>query len=676
MHTRPQLNLSDFFIALLLSVSFVGCGPGCPCPDGGKLEGAGAANGGRKWCVNKNDAGKMVRSGPYDEWFEPGNKKESGFYKNDMRDGVWQAWYKNGKRRYEGTWKDGVPDGKWTYWYPNGNLQRQGYRKNGINSDLWQVWNSDGTLREKVYLTDAKKDGVWERYYPNGKLESKGNCVQDMRVGQWSWWDESGRLKKKRTYPTPKKVAATLTSKPLQKTPPPKGQNVLLIVVDALRADGLTPYGYSKPTSPAIAELAEEGIVFENAHSSSPWTAPSFASILTGVSPTVHQMGTRLFKSDTDVDDSEVATVGKMRITRLSPNIPTIAQLLKPIELKTGAIVNNGFLHKDTGLGQGFDFYDLVIPYGKGQKRANGFSGPREATEVTDTAMRWIFAQNDSPFFMMVHYFDPHVAYDAPEKYREQFATFDTPRFAERFSQVTPVRNGTMKVDKMEQLQIRALYDAEVRYTDDEIGRLLKRMEQRGLLDNTWVIFTADHGEEIFDHGGIDHGHRYEEEVVRIPFIIRAPGGKWNAGVRLSDSIGQVDVLPTILDIFGQTPPPISEGTSLLSLILNPPPARPAYMEFNLYWGEQFAWYDGKRYKLVYPLDGKAKPFVYDLQADPFEKEKLDTSHPMYRKLYSVATTYRTALQQKAENFKDGEQAVPLSKDVEESLRALGYIDG
>jgi arylsulfatase A-like enzyme len=202
-------------------------------------------------------------------------------------------------------------------------------------------------------------------------------------------------------------------------------------------------------------------------------------------------------------------------------------------------------------------------------------------------------------------------------------------------------------------------------------------LKKEGLLDNTWIVFTADHGEELFDHGFTDHGHRYEEEVTRVPFIIRAPGGKWNAGVRIANSVRHIDIIPTLLDLMQIEPLEIHEGKSVLSLLRDPDEAvRPAYMEYNLYWGQQFSWYDGERYKLIEPFGGKKneKGFLYDLKKDPGEKTKLDETHPMYSKLREAALEHREILKQRASAFSSGAKNVTLSKEVEESLRALGYI--
>ena len=152
-----------------------------------------------------------------------------------------------------------------------------------------------------------------------------------------------------------------------------------------------------------------------------------------------------------------------------------------------------------------------------------------------------------------------------------------------------------------------------------------------GLMDDTWLIITSDHGEEHFDHGSFEHGHRYEEEVVRVPFIVRAPGGKWKAGTRIKDSVSHVDILPTILDLYSVPSLPHFEGSSMLPLVDGKKrPDRTSYMEFNLFKGQQCALFDG-RYKIVWDFR-RNRAFMYDLKEDPEEMSNLIDS-PKHQKL-------------------------------------------
>ena len=463
-----------------------------------------------------------------------------------------------------------------------------------------------------------------------------------------------------------------------EQNPPPPSRRVVLVVIDALRADGLGLYGYDRPTSPKLDRLANESIVFERFYAASPWTAPSFGTILTGVSPSIHKIGWRLYNKASERREGSPDTmrVGGIHITNLRSTIKTLPELLGAVP--TAAIVNNAFLHPDVGLTRHFDHYDLVIPYGK----KKGFARPdgvRDARETTDASIAWLEDHREGDFFIMIHYFDPHVAYAPPERYREIFTPNPTKRFATKFTDTRRARNGELKLSSRERQQIRGLYDGEVRYVDDQIAALVDAMRRLDMLDDTWLIVTADHGEEHFDHGGFDHGHRYEDEVTRVPLIIRPPGGQWCAGSRVSASASHVDLMPSVLEWFGHARHPQLEGRPLQALITGDEKKhRPAFMEYNLFQGQQCALFDG-RFKLVVNIKN-GKRYMYDIALDPLEKKKLGKDHPRFKQLNEKLRDHRRQLERRADVI-DSEtepragRAVELSEEVAESLRALGYVE-
>ncbi len=443
---------------------------------------------------------------------------------------------------------------------------------------------------------------------------------------------------------------------PEQEPERPEASRMVIVVIDAMRADGLGCYGYDKPTSPTIDRLASQGVVFERMHSASPWTAPSFGTIFTGVSPQVHGAGGFLAKGSPKGETLFGVTVGGIR-----KDLPTLPQLL-PDDLETGAIINNSFVSKELGFARGMDQFDHKIA------RLMNY---RTADEVTDLALAWLGANRDKSFMYMVHYFDPHIQYGPPKKYLPMFAPDKPRRIGYPFVDHDPARVGTLKPNDREKAFIRGLYDGEVRFTDDELTRLVEAMEKMGLMDNTWLVITSDHGEEHFDHGSFEHGHRYEEEVVRVPFIVRAPGGKWKAGTRVPTAVSHVDILPTVLDLFGANSPDHLEGSSVLPIIEDDQTAdRPAYMEYNLFNGQQCAYFDG-RYKIVLDLRRK-RAFMYDLKEDPGEKNQLHKEHPHYEKLMGklMAKREELAAAAKGKVVNKGQ----LSAEAAEALKGLGYI--
>ncbi len=270
--------------------------------------------------------------------------------------------------------------------------------------------------------------------------------------------------------------------------------NIVLITVDTLRPDCLSYSGGRDGVSPTIDALAASGVTYTNAYSVSGWTLPSIASIMTGRYPREHgKVGW-----ESDIDES----------------MTTMAQLLKSHGYSTAAFVSHVVLKKGTGLSSGFDTYDdSVLDAGHPHKVST-------AAILTDLAIGHLRGMNE-PFFLWIHYFDPHFDY-VPHRNYLQFGDTETDR-----------------------------YDQEISYTDEHIGRLVRALHDEGSLDDTAIIFTSDHGEEFGEHGGAYHRTLYEE-VLRVPFIVRAPG----LAPRTDDRrVEQVDFLPTVYGLLGITAP-------------------------------------------------------------------------------------------------------------------------
>ena len=437
----------------------------------------------------------------------------------------------------------------------------------------------------------------------------------------------------------------------------PPVQKILVVLVDALRADKLGCYGFSEPTSPAIDRLASESVLFENVHSASPWTAPSFGTLFTGVSPTVHGAGKMLGRNKNGGKEVHGVNIGGLR-----SDLPTLAELM-PKSMKKAAVINNSFVCRELGYARGFDEFDFQIA------RLTSY---RTADQVTDAAIRWLKENRDSPFFYFLHYFDPHIQYAPPPKYLPMFAPDKPRRIGYPFVDHASARDGSLNPNDAEKAFIRGLYHGEVRFVDDEFSRLLDYMKKVGLMDDTWIVFISDHGEELFEHGSFDHGHRYEEEVTRVPWIIRAPGGTWHAGERVTPNVSHVDVFATLLELAGVSAPEHAEGESVLPLIAGAAHANHiSYMEYNLFGGQQCALFDG-RFKLIYDIR-REKSFIYDLKTDPMEQTKLDDDgQGVFTALSNQLITKRKTLQ-KAADGKIQNSAV-LSDEAQEALKSLGYI--
>ncbi len=443
--------------------------------------------------------------------------------------------------------------------------------------------------------------------------------------------------------------------------PLPQAKRLVLIVIDTMRADRLGCYGYDKPVTPMLDKLAKESVLFERFYAASPWTAPSFGTIFTGVSPVVHRTGKWLKQKEPGTQQ-----IGAVVLHPLNPGVATLAELVG--DAPSSAFMTNAFLHEKLGFARGFDHYDYTI---------SKLVGIRRADEVTKLAMEWLVRhKNDESFLQVVHYMDPHTAYEPIPIFKEQFAPGAPP------TDFVKAPFGPSKKDlrgykptTAEKNYIKGLYNGEVRLVDEQIGALIKAMDTLDMLDDTWVVVTSDHGEEHFDHGDFNHGFQYEDEVVRVPLLIRAPGGRWGANVRVGFTASHVDLVPTFLEFLGIPAPDYLEGKSLVPLMKGEEQShRPAYMEYQLFGRQHYAYFDG-RYKLVKTEDGK-RAFLYDLQKDPGERLKQNRKHKAFGRLEKEMEAYRATRAPLLERLeKPAPDAGALPDDVTEALKNLGYIE-
>ena len=399
-----------------------------------------------------------------------------------------------------------------------------------------------------------------------------------------------------------------------------RGMNVLLVTLDTTRADRLGCYGYDPADTPTIDSLAERGVLFEDAVTSVPLTLPSHATILTGLSPRDHG----------------VRENGKYR---LSDDNTTLAEVLGSHGYDTAAFIGCFVLDARFGLDQGFDTYDFeVTPEGSRPDMPD--YNERSATAVTDAAIHWLEERGsrgpDAPFFIWVHYFDPHLPYRSPLEH--------TSRFAGR------------------------PYDAEIAYADRELGRLLGRLETAGLRENTLIVAVGDHGEAFGEHDEPTHGMLLYEGTLRVPFIVSCDA-LFDRPHRISDRVvGLVDVRPTIEGLVGISSPDPCDGASLVEVPRES--ARAIYIE-TLTPLSLAGWsplYGLRAHRSKYILAPERE--YYDLQADPTESVNLyQMGGPDVERLESELAAVMEA---------SGERpASPhsLSDEEIERLGSLGYVE-
>ena len=407
--------------------------------------------------------------------------------------------------------------------------------------------------------------------------------------------------------------------------------NIIVYLVDTLRADHLGCYGYSKAVSPNIDRFADEGVLFERAVANSSWTRAAVASIFTGLWPPSHGANRRRDK--------------------LAPEATTLAELLRGAGYRTAGIAANPNVSATFGLNQGFEHYQYLSDL---------------SDRVNEAAFRWLSDYRDeAPFFLYLHTQDPHDPYDPPPAFRRRFASAVPADFPDRpgpHDETTPELISGLS----------ALYDAEIASNDFHFGRLVDFLKQRGLYDAALVVFVSDHGEEFHDHGGWTHGKGLHAESINVPLIVKLPGQK--AGLRTSHLVQQIDLLPTILDYLGLQPPPFLTGRSLLPVIdagidLGQEPERVfSYIHLDGHPGMSVI--DGNWKLIQRRIQGRIANFkFFDTRADSGERRNISDEHSV-RAGY-LATLLEDKLRQ--ESLLSSSEAI-LSPELKEELRALGYL--
>ena len=425
----------------------------------------------------------------------------------------------------------------------------------------------------------------------------------------------------------------------------PDASSVILIVVDTLRADHLGLYGYDRPTSPTLDAWAAEGRVFEHAFAPAPWTLPSFASIYTGRWPLIHQAG-RAGARTPDGDGTYLAPV---------EHVPMVAEHLQEEGVLTMATVTNANLDPALGLARGFDVYDVDTEAEQGVYRP--------AAEMVRRALALVDQADGKPFFLVVHLMDPHQNYGAPPPFRGTWT-------GDIASDITlPIHN--LNGRRLEDLMpadrefVIAAYDEEIAYVDAQLGVLRNGLADRGVLETSLVIFTADHGEELFDHGRNDHGHALWQELVHVPLVVWGPGIEPG---REPTPVSLVDIAPTVLDGMGVASTMPFDGVSLWSTLVagKSLPSRPLFAEgLQLHRRPQSAVVRWPQKLIVHHAEGDRD--VYDLEEDPRERD-------------SLASESRDLVAAFCRHLQTGEESdrapVTPNQDILEQLRSLGYLGG
>lgn len=436
----------------------------------------------------------------------------------------------------------------------------------------------------------------------------------------------------------------------------PAPPTVVVIVVDTLRRDALGCYGAPGDPSPRIDALAARGARFEHALSSSGWTLPSVASLLTGTWPSVHR-----------------ALGKKTRLTPISADVPTAAEVLREAGFATRAVANAAFLSPMLDLDRGFEVFDHEAAFNDRIRRAD---------ESVDTALAQVDGCAGRPLFLLLHVFDPHLDFDPPAGFAEPFVGArrePAPPLDIRDVQGLYRAGGKRPPAPEDAAYVRGLYQGEVAFVDRAVGRFLDGLEELGRLEGALVVLTADHGEEFWEHGGFEHGHSLYDELVRVPLIVQPPGGERPAVPVVDAQVRVLDVLPTAFELFGVEAPPSFVGRSLAPLWRGEDGAdRPVWLEGTLYGGDWSGVRDRRHTYLRRELaDGGVREELYDWRTDPTERTDLARARPeLLDELRRTWAEQLEAVQDLAAGTRPGEarDVTPeTTAAFEESLRTLGY---
>jgi len=461
---------------------------------------------------------------------------------------------------------------------------------------------------------------------------------------------------------------------------PEKSCNILIVLFDALRADFTAPYGSQSVATPHMTRLSERGVTFENAFANSHWTRASVASVMTGLYPGTH------------------ACVEKS--SKLAAALPFLPELLQRAGYRTAGFVNNINVGAVYGFNRGFDefaeFHQRTDPVRRAAYRAARSEGPNALADyVWSTYLEPVVgAQSDAPFFVYLHEIDPHDPYDPPAPYDasalalrplENFAVFGGEAALGEPGAVTGllaplVNSGRLTLLPPDLAFLEALYKGEIEYMDKCLGRLLDRLEETGVLEDTLVVFLSDHGEEFLEHGSLSHGQSVYDELLRVPLLLALPG-TFDGARRIGADVQLIDLMPTILEMAGVQDGPVLQGSSLLPLLQeanHPDTPRATFATRAFKDRKQLT--DSVRYgdwKLhSWSEHGQYYLELFDTGKDPAEQRDVWRQHPVIG-----LTLYQLLRQQRRVNGQL-ELATPpeelpessLDEDTIENLKALGYL--
>lgn len=419
------------------------------------------------------------------------------------------------------------------------------------------------------------------------------------------------------------------------------GSSAVLIVLDAAGARHFGCYGYPRPTTPEIDRIAAEGVVFQRAYTTAVYTRAAMGSIWTSRFP-----GSVTQRSKLPTDHR------------------TLAELLTSRGIHTAGFVGNAKAGRAYDLHRGFAEFQEILE-----------GDAPSAAAFRRVLPAWFEANKDRRFFAYVHFREPHAPYNPPPPFDTRFGP-NAPlppaaRLVDGYFSDVNAGNKTLTAAELDHLV--RLYDGNLAFADQEVGALRRTMEELGLWDRSVIIITGDHGEALYEHGYIGHNHQLYDDSVRIPLIVRFPGGKGPAGVRVPGLVNSLDIAPTLAEIFGLADAEDAarefEGVSLLPVALGRA-GRPTVLSRST-GKESFSLRDDSCKYIYSTRTGRDE--LYDLANDPHEKDNLVGRSPVRRGYYRQLLFEKVLALRRSQL--DGSAEASLSAEQRENLKALGYVE-
>ncbi len=464
---------------------------------------------------------------------------------------------------------------------------------------------------------------------------------------------------------------------------------VILISVDTLRSDHLSLYGYNRKTTPNLERLASDGVLFKNVISPSNWTLPAHGSLFTGTFPRKHaahiaeEVQRRAETETFTWLTTTLKTPSLPEITRpLPPENQTAAELLRDAGYRTAAIVaNSALLHRSFGLDQGFELYDDRERMSLGFEPVvnsilqffplvlNEMVKPyRLAEEINTEALRWLAKVADRPFFLFLNYMEPHYPCAPPRGFQNFYRIEKTAHF----DHVQTPYVDLHALSPQQRRSLRGLYDGEIAYLDDQIGKLIDRLKRQGLYERSMIIVTSDHGDFFGEHGLWSHGIGPYDQVHRVPLIIKYPRSATTG--REEGYVQLIDILPTILKEVGIPIPAGIQGAPL------PRVGHPIITEHyeHIHLGERYPAGWGQGYRVLYEAPWKLVLYsddrveLFNLVTDTNEQRNLSSERK------DVVNLLRARLYEYVESMEPiaspSTKKTLIEKETQRKLKSLGYV--